>query len=197
MSQLKTDENSSRAAWVKPSANRDKAREVYRLANDLLVDLVAGTHAEDFFSKIINKVNQAADIRSNQTAVVGLNRLCLFHVIMTLAKVSELYKKNKTILPSACRADFKGLVKSIDQRGILQFRNTVAGHLYDEKTKKPLSIAEVNSRVDAIMQGNPQAFFRWVNGGKDNPYPATVVSIVERARDLIRDEHKFSKHDLQ
>jgi hypothetical protein len=116
---------------------------------------------------------------------------------MTLAKVSELFKKNKAILPSGCRDEFKSLVKRIEQRGILKFRNNVAGHLYDDETNRPLTTAEVNSRVDAITQGDLRGFFLWVNNKNDNSYPTTVVSVVQRARDLLRDEHKFSIDDLK
>lgn len=177
------------------ATNRDKAKEAFRLLNDLFVDLIAAPQAHRLLSLALNNV--ANKKPAHDAAVVGVNRLCLFHIIMALAKVSELYKKNKDILPEACRADFKALVTRIEDRGILQFRNTVAGHLYDKDTKKPLTSAEVDSRVDVITQGDPRAFFRWVNGEKENPYPTTVVSIVQRARDLLRDEHEFSIDDLK
>lgn len=133
---------------------------------------------------------------AKEVVVAGFNRLCLFHIIITLAKFAEFYKENKDVLPRACHADLKDLVRSIDQRGILKFRNNVVGHLYEEKTKKPLTLAEVASRVELITQGDLQGFFLWVNDGKANPYPTTVISVVERVRDLIRDENQFSNTDL-
>ena len=177
------------------ATNRDKARDVFRLANYLGEDLIFGTRAHGLFCDLVEK-----SIHDKQKAAVmevGFDRLCLFYVIMTLAKVCELYRTNTAILPPACRDDFKCLVKSIDERGILKFRNNVAGHLYDDTTKRPLTTVEVNSRVDAITQGNLQGFFLWVNNKKDNSYPTTVVSVVERVRDLLRDEHKFSADDLK
>ena len=119
-----------------------------------------------------------------------------YFTLMLLAKVCELYNRNKATVPSGCREEFKTLVKRIDETGILRFRNTVAGHLYDKETKKALTAAEVSERANAITQDNLEGFFLWVNNKRDNSFPKTVVSIVARARDLLQAEHQFSRTDL-
>jgi hypothetical protein len=78
----------------------------------------------------------------------------------------------------------------------LRFRNAVAGHLYDRETQKPLTADEVSARANAVTQGNLEEFFLWVNNKQDNSYPTTVVSIVQQVRDMLRDEHNFSRDDL-
>jgi hypothetical protein len=191
---LKHMTENKRRMMTTHATNRDKAQEVYRLANDLWIDLVHGTRGHQLLSGLMGKYlddERAAVLR------VGFNRFYLFHIIMTLAKVSELYKENTSILPPACRDDFKKLVKSIEQRGILKFRNTVVGHLYDTETKRALTRAEVKSRAAVITQGDLKGFFLWVNNKQGNSYPTTVVSVLERVRDLIADEHKFSATDLK
>lgn len=174
--------------------NRDKALEVYRLANDLYHDLIVAARGHKLFSPLIDEF--AAEKPAAVVLQVGFRRLYLFHTIMLLAKVSELYKRNRAILPSGCREQFKALIKSIEQRGILRFRNAVAGHLYDRETQKPLTADEVSARANAVTQGNLEEFFLWVNNKQDNSYPTTVVSIVQQVRDMLRDEHNFSRDDL-
>ena len=123
------------------ATNRDKAREVYRLANDLYDDLIIATRSHQLFSPLIDKY-------------------------------------------------------LVENPGILRFRNTVAGHLYDKEIKKALTAAEVSERANAITQDNLEGFFLWVNNKRDNSFPKTVVSIVARARDLLQAEHQFSRTDL-
>jgi hypothetical protein len=176
------------------STDREKALEVYRLATDLHQDLIVAARAHKLFYPLVSKF-----VGENPAAValeVGFRRLYLFHIIMLLAKVSELYKRNRAILPLGCREEFKALVKRIEERGILRFRNAVAGHLYDKETQKSLTATEVNARANKITEDNLEGFFLWVNNKADNSYPTTVVSIVERARDLLRNEHNFRKNDL-
>src|SRR5439155_9112883 len=90
----------------------------------------------------------------------------------------------------------KRLVKEVERRQIRRFRNTFVGHIWSKKLSRPLTQDEIEAAVQKIVEGDQDAFALWCNNHEANVYPATVISIVERTRDRIRENFNLSEAEL-
>lgn len=167
-----------------------KAREAFRLTNDLMLDLIAASKIHLIMKKFGLRVPQPESVR------IGINRLCLSHVMITLAKWCELYDRYKAVIPAASREAAKQLTVDLKERGIPTYRNVVVGHVWDRETGRPLTVSETELRLAAITKSDIEGFLRWINDSPNNEFPKTVVSIVERVRDTIQNEYSFTTADL-
>src|SRR5438094_3230918 len=124
------------------------AREAFRLASDLMIDLVAGTQTYYILARRFDEVPTPDHVRT------AITRLCLFHTIITLSKWTELYERYKAIIPKDVRDTAKKLRNEIDHRGIVEFRNKVVGHIWDNDLRRALTNDEVQGRLDTITKSN-------------------------------------------
>ena len=173
-----------------PTVDRIKARDAFSLASDLMMDLMGGMQVHRTFQKWF-----ALNPPSEQL-IVQVNRVCLFHLILTLAKWREFYDRYLDVIPLDVREQAKALSKAVVDRGIPDFRNKVVGHIWDADAKRPLIPGEVERRLDTLMAPGLHQFMLWVNNPDNNAYPSTAISVVERVRDRLRDVHGFTDADL-
>src|SRR5712691_8931926 len=169
-----------------------KAREAFRLANDLMMDLIAGSQAYAIFQRGFDQgPNQPPEHLR-----VAVNRLCLFHAIVSLTKWTELYDRYKDVIPPDVRDAAKGLRKEIEQRGIVEFRNKVVGHIWDDDQGRALTNDEVEERLTRLTRSDVRGFLEWVNntGSEDNT--GTAAGVIEAVRERIREVHKLTDADL-
>lgn len=164
-----------------------KASEAYRLLNEYLGDLIVGIRILELFEKSSLFTRQSTSMR------VLLRRMCLSHLVLTLAKWGELYDRYKAVFPSDVRDACRKLKKEIDRRGVRNFRNTVVGHSRDDKLRRPLTVAEINDCLGAIIGDSIESFSAWINNPTTNNFPETVVAICERVRDRIAEENGLKK----
>jgi hypothetical protein len=127
---------------------------------------------------------------------VGLNRMALSHLIVTLAKWTELYKRYATIIPSDVRDACKRLDREIRARGVVAYRNAVVGHILDKATGCPLSPREVEERLQKVIGSDKAEFFRWINDPASNTFPMSVVAITEHLRDRLRAEYSIRDQEI-
>lgn len=127
----------------------------------------------------------------------AVHRMCVSHLIVTLAKWEEFRKYFHRVIPGDCRETCKALQREIDSRRVRHFRNKVAGHLWDTKRDRPLNDTELEAEIQIVTKGDGIAFLKWCNNPEipANP-PGAVVSIVEHVRDRIIAEYNLSKADL-
>lgn len=169
---------------------RIKAIEAYRILNDFVGDLVAGTRSLEAFEL----PGFGSQIGANTQLV--LRRMCLSHLVVTLSKWSELYDRYKPVIPSESRAACLELRKEIEKRGIRDFRNAVVGHIWDSKLKRPLMRAEVDTRLAQVLGDSQSSFLAWINNPTGNLFPKTVVTICEAVREGIRAEHGLNDTEI-
>jgi hypothetical protein len=169
---------------------RERAVEAARLLNYFLVDLIVGTRSLEIFE------NPAIASRVSSSMAVGLNRMALSHVMVTLAKWAELYKRYAAILPTDVRAACQELNQEIHARGVVDFRNKVVGHILDNSTKRPLTSREVDDRLERVIAGERAAFSRWINDPAGNTFPTSVVAITEQIRDRLRAEYNLQDQEI-
>ena len=166
-------------------------REAFRLGSDLMMDLVAGTQTYYILARRFDEVPTPDHVRT------AITRLCVFHTIITLSKWVELYGRYRAIIPMDVRDTAKKLRNEIDERGIVEFRNKVVGHIWDADLQRALTNEEVQDRLDVITKSNVAGFFAWINDGRLEDNPNTAVGMIEIVRDRIRDEYGLSDADLQ
>lgn len=117
---------------------------------------------------------------------VALNRMAISHRTVTLAKWTEFYRRYAAVLPADVRDACRELHDRIMAHGVVEFRNTVVGHILDNTTKRPLTSREVDERLERVTIGDRADFFRWINNSADNSFPRSVVGITEHVRDRLR-----------
>ncbi len=174
----------------RPPHHERLTREAFRLASDLMMDLVAGTQTYYILARRFDEVPTPEHLRT------AITRLCLFHTIITLSKWTELYDRYKAIIPMDVRDTAKNLRNEIDKRGIVAFRNKVVGHIWDDELHRALTNEEVQDRLDVITKSNVAGLFAWINDGRLEDNPNTAVGMIEIVRDRIRDEYGLSDADL-
>ena len=175
------------------SHNRDpKQREAFRLANDLMTDLLTGGSAYVVFQTLFQRNADAVPDHVRTAAT----RLCLFHAVITLSKWVELYDRYKGVIPANVKEIAKQLRGEIYNRGIMAFRNKVVGHIWDDDQHRALTNAEVEERVSALAGSNVAAFLRWAAEPQSATNTTSPVAIIERVRDSIRDSYGLTDEDL-
>ena len=168
-----------------------RAIEAYRILNEFVGDLVAGTRTLELFES----PGFASKIK--ESTLVTLRRMCLSHLVITLSKWTELYDFYKSVIPADAKDACLKLRKEIDRRGIREFRNSVVGHIWHKKLKRPLTASEIDSRLEAVFLGASQAtFLEWVSNRVTNRFPETVVSICEHTRNRIGEESGLMKSEI-
>ena len=121
--------------------------------------------------------------------------MCLSHLVLGLAKFQEFNKRFCKVIPSEHRGDAKGLVRKIEEKGIVEFRNKCVGHIWDNAKKRRLLHSEIVDRLNQITGNDLGRFLRWVNARMAN-YPTTVISIVEAIHNAIMRQHSISPDEF-
>ncbi len=166
---------------------KERAIQAWRLLNDFVGDIVAATRVSEV-------VEQAGIL--NERALRVTNRMCFSHLIITLSKWAELCDHYASLIPEECRSACRGLRRDIDRRKIRGFRNKCVGHIWDNRTNRPLTETELDSYINAIVGDDPLAFVQWLNDPNANVFPNTVISIVETTRDRLRETFAITDDEL-
>ena len=155
-----------------------RARQSVGLLNFFIGDVVTSVQVIWNIEKIYGTGQSASCVK----------RMCLSHLILTVYKWTEFYDRFKEIIPEDCRVVSKTLVKNIERREIKSFRDRFIGHIWDRRKNRPLDEDEIISCVNTITGGDEDSFLRWCNNPDDKSSP-TVVSVIERVRDRIKEEY--------
>ena len=167
-----------------------KAIEAVRILNEFIGDLVVGTRSLELFE------SPAISSRIKPNTGLALWRMCLSHLVITLSKWAELYDRYKAIIPRDARQACEDLRNEINMRGIQKFRNTIVGHIWDKRLRRPLTRSEVDTRLATVLGQSQESFVKWINDPKNNIFPNTVVSICTYTRDRIQTEHSLKNSDI-
>ncbi len=169
---------------------RSKAIEAYKILNDVLGDLVIGTNTIDhLFHPLLSS-------QMDEKYKIGITRLCVFHLIITLNKYIEFYHHYKAIIPKETLNSCKDLMKILKDKQIPKFRNKVVGHIWDKERKAPITDQESDIYSQRIYGGNFNAFLLWINNPNDNVFPKTVISIIENAKKKIAEDYKIEDSEI-
>lgn len=153
---------------------RERAVEAARLLNYFLSDFIDGIRALETFPKF-----------EPSRVATALNRMAISHLVVALSKWTEFYQRYRAILPNDVRAQCSNLHGQIMARGVMDFRNTVVGHILDKATNQPLTSREIDERLERVIGGDRDAFLRWIYDPSNNRFPCTVTAITRHVRDKL------------
>lgn len=172
------------------SSDREKAINAVDLLNDFVGDFITGTmslaqyHAEQ---------NSGA-ITAEQ--LVGINKMCLSHLILGLTKWAEFYKKFHDLIPSELKDEAKQIIETIESRKVVEFRNKCVGHIWDKDTNRPLVNSEIMARIETITNKDIRSFLRWLNNPDPAEFRNSVAGISEAIRDKIAAAHGITPREV-
>jgi hypothetical protein len=169
--------------------NRARAVHAAGVLNDFIGDLVGGVRVFLDYDSLYR--GQRIPLET----MVSVQRITLSHLVLTLAKFVEFYDRFKTIVPAQHQDACKELARSIRSRGIVEFRDKIVGHLWDEKARRPLLHSEIMERLQSMTNGPLLEFLAWITDAR-NQYPKTVVSVVETVRDTIAVEYSLTRKEI-
>ena len=112
------------------------------------------------------------------------------YLTLTLAKIAEFYKQYQDLIPEDCIDAFRSLNTEIERLGIQRFRNKFIGHVLDFDTGRPFSDSDVEEWFQKVTDRDLDKILIWINTPGSYEFPKTVVSIVERTRDLILEKYQ-------
>lgn len=162
---------------------KSKAIEAYRILSDILGDLVVGTRSVDHL------LHPLLASQMDESYKIGVTRLCVFHLIITLNKYIEFYQHYKDIIPKETFKSCKELMKMLKDRQIQNFRHKVAGHIWDKDKRAPITAKDHDTYLQKIYGGNFDAFLLWVNNPANNVFPKTIVSIIKATKRKIAEDY--------
>ena len=160
------------------SVDHDTAIDAVDVLNDLIGDLIAGTKVFiDYRQRL-----KTGEFRVEQMSAV--QKMCFSHLVLSFCKLSEFWERYHRLVPEIHREALKSLTAEIRERA-KDFRNKVAGHIWDKKRQRPLRHSEIMVQLDGLIGKHADDFLYWINNPESNTYPETIVSVVETIRDAV------------
>lgn len=163
--------------------------DAYKILNDICADLVIGTRS-------IEHLNILISYQIDKQYRIGLTRLCVFHLILTLNKYLEFYKHYHAIIPKDILKVCRELKKQLEAKQIPQFRNKVVGHIWDNTKKSPITGEDHDQLLQNIYGGSYSSFINWINQSEKDIFPETVVSIIDKLKKTLADEYRINDRDI-
>lgn len=170
--------------------DRENAINAVDLLNDFVGDLITGTMALAQY----HKEHNSGVITTEQ--LVGINKMCLSHLVLGLTKWAEFYKRFHHLIPSELKGDAKQIIKTIESRKVIEFRNKCVGHIWDKDTNRPLVNSEIMARLNTITGNDIRGFLRWLNNPDPAEFPNSVAGISEAIRDKIATAHGIAPGEV-
>ena len=167
-------------------SDRKKAINAVDLLNDFVGDFITGT----MFLAKYHAAHNSGSVTAEQ--LVAINKMCLSHLILELTKWAEFYKKFHYLIPIELKEQAKQIMRTIEERKIIDFRNKCVGHIWDNETNRPLVHSEIMERLNIITNNDIPEFLRWLNNLDPNQYQNSVAGISEAIRDKIADVYKIT-----
>ena len=169
---------------------RDRIVDAIDVLNDLVGDLGTGTNVLRDYHAQAAAGKMPADILS------GVQRLCVSHIVLGCCKFIEFYERFHDVVPEEHRPVAKRLLKELNARGMVEFRNTVAGHIRHNQLGRPLRNSEITGLLQEMMRGSVEGFLSWVNELQSGARNETVTAVIESLRDALIELHEVSPDEV-
>jgi hypothetical protein len=131
-----------------------------------------------------------------ESLMVNVQKICVSHLVLALCKFVEFHQRFHQLIPSEHRKTCKALLRDINRKGAVQFRNKCVGHIWDNEQQRPLIHSEIMTRLDRLTGGDMPGFLNCINNLASNEYPSTVISIVETLRDALMSQYSISPDEI-
>ena len=123
--------------------NQMRVEAVYAadILNDFVGDFVSGVMPFHEWEATFDAQHVTEETK------VAVQKICLFHLVLGLSKFEEFYRSFHRVIPSEHRDACKGLLRQIQRKGVIDFRNTCVGHIWDKLLDRPLVHSENHGAV--------------------------------------------------
>jgi hypothetical protein len=169
---------------------RETAVHAADTLNDFIGDLVGGTMLFRYWD------TQIRERHLPQTLMVNVQKICISHLVLALCKFVEFHQRFHQVIPLEHRQTCKDLLREINRRQAVQFRNKCVGHIWDKEQQRPLLHSEIMTRLARLTGGDIPEFLNWINNPTANEFPSSVVSIVETVRDALTSKYSISPDEF-
>lgn len=170
--------------------NRKNIVDAIYILNDLFDGLVAGTQViQDYQSRFERG-------QVTKESIVAVQKMCVSQLILVLSKLNEFWESFNDVIPPELRPEIGELVSKIGRLNVKEYRNTVVAHIRDTRNSRVQTQFEAMKILNRISANSPRAFLEWLNNPMDNQYPKTVLSIVAKLRDSLREAYKVGPEEV-
>ena len=170
--------------------SRERAIEAFWILNNMGGDLIGATRAFEYF-----EAPQFKGVATEQVLRI-FNRMADSFLFVTLAKWIEFYDRYHILIPLETKAICESLRNELERRGVREFRNTVVGHIWSKKHRRPLLPNEIEDLDRKITKGDAREFLKWINDPNNNQLGGTIVGTSEFVRDAIKKKWSLSEQEL-
>lgn len=94
-------------------------------------------------------------------------RLTISWLILTTAKVEELWRKYGVLAQPGSREKMRAVLKEIADRGITDMRDKSVAHIIDRETDSPLPPQAITDLINKITRNDLEAFVFWIRDPED------------------------------
>lgn len=127
---------------------------------------------------------------------VNIMRMTLSWLILSLAKVEELWRKYGRFATGETKVKMRSIVREIASKGILPLRNKAIAHLLDKDTGNPMPPEQLQADILGMMNGDMLGFFHWLRHPSD-AQTETVVGTLMTFRSEIHDRFPYVRNYME
>jgi hypothetical protein len=158
----------------------DRHQEAISILDTLILATMVGPRSLDIFSALDNKLPLSANMRAD------LTRMSTTHLVLALAKWMKFYVRYRSLLPQKTTVAAKTLYNDLKERGVRDFRNKVAGHIWDKEIGRPLSAEDGRERLVKVIGPDEHAFDYWIYDPGATERTNHLIGLTEEIPDPLR-----------
>jgi hypothetical protein len=174
---------------VDPAECRERAIEACIMLNSFFWDILAGDGLLQALDEHNVPLKGGDYFRS-------VHRMIASHLALVLARLGEFHRHYQRYLPEDCRLVSRSLFAEYERRGVLDLRNKVIEHIWDDETGRPMPKSAVDGAFKRLSAGNSVAFYAWMRNPGNSGDRETVIGQLAWIRDRLMQEHGLGAADL-
>lgn len=181
---------------VHMSANRQKAVELATLSNRIMGELAIHRHHSMIARGMKNwKTPTLLAMGHSYWAIVEQHNTTMLAV--TLCKVMELHKAYRNHIPEPYRSRMDSINSDLLRRQIPILRNKYCGHIWDKRTKQPISFSELANLVQKFINGRTtEEVENWYWCSSGNIADGSIGGTLEALRDELITQYSITQPEL-
>lgn len=168
------------------SVPRNTALDAVDVLNDLIGDITTGC------SVLLSADSQFRRHRLSLRDMSGIQKMCMSHLVLALSKLLEFWERYHAAVPPAHANQMRLLLRRVRAKNVEPFRNSVAGHIWDNALGRCLRHSEIMDHLTNIV-GDIPAFDAWLRNPAD---PSAVSNILTVVRNAIMEEHTIAPNEV-
>jgi hypothetical protein len=154
-------------------------------AFNLLMELAGNIEASIFMLDEALGALKRNDIE--QMMFVNLYRMSISWLILSLAKIEELWSKYGRLAEETTTKTMRSIVGEIHRKNIVSIRKRTVAHLFDRETSRPIPPEQLQREIIQMMNGGDvMGFIHWLRHPDETNRAGTVFATLRKFGDEIR-----------